>query len=624
MNISFEHSKNREYLLKKVKWVMCLTALLMVMLIIFPIINTIVLKNKNYGVQILKETTRSQLSVVEQTLSKCEELLSSSINDDLKASFSDYKAMEKRVSDYSWSVDFLRDYGLFDANGNGVFKNLGKQNIFSKDVFSDATLNDGVFVINDIFNGINASPILALPVKDNGETIGYVVGVLSESALNITWETNVGGEDTVTFVTDKDLSILFRYDHKSFFGKNNDFNSFLSRAYYFNHKTKDSVKKSIIDGKCEMMKVRYRSVKKILYSIPSEKYDLYMIKLFPFEKLNAGLKTSKILFLIETIACVLALAGIAYFVLMILLHYKRAAESLVLFDKLNDEYETTTIEYNFITRRLFLGGCAERTFGIEKKRFEWARVTELYDCIHPEDKGVRETIENAVKNKEKNVTAEVRIRKADDEYDWHRLIAVIVKDSNDEPIRFFGYVKKTEAEMDEARAFKRQSEEDLLTGILNKVAVENEVNKAFTEKPDGMYVFFITDLDNFKSVNDNLGHAKGDEAIRDTAQKLVKVFSINDFVGRIGGDEFAVVMTVPENMTNKVDALIDMKVKAISKNLARTYKKGDIKVSVTASIGIVIRTSKNQTFTDLYQMADKALYASKNGGKNKATYYTEL
>ena len=83
---------------------------------------------------------------------------------------------------------------------------------------------------------------------------------------------------------------------------------------------------------------------------------------------------------------------------------------------------------------------------------------------------------------------------------------------------------------------------DPLTKLLNKLEIQREVTSYIEENPSSTNVMFLIDIDNFKGINDNFGHTFGDTVIMDVANLIRSQFRVDDFVGRVGGDEFLVFM----------------------------------------------------------------------------------
>lgn len=123
------------------------------------------------------------------------------------------------------------------------------------------------------------------------------------------------------------------------------------------------------------------------------------------------------------------------------------------------------------------------------------------------------------------------------------------------------------------------------------------------------------DLDNFKKLNDTLGHQKGDQALQDVANILRQHFREYDIVCRLGGDEFMVfVQNIPRNV-------IEKNIGSLLKKLMLTYEKEEKKVCITVSAGIYLIEETGHDFRELYQKADETLYRVKNSSKNGYRIY---
>ena len=156
-----------------------------------------------------------------------------------------------------------------------------------------------------------------------------------------------------------------------------------------------------------------------------------------------------------------------------------------------------------------------------------------------------------------------------------------------------------------SKELERRAELDSMTGLLNHVAFEGHVSEALARGSAGS-TFFMIDLDDFKLVNDSLGHPEGDHVIVEFADMLSDVFAQDMYVGRMGGDEFAVFARCPLS-TEEAEA------KALEL-IERWAKCSDGRAKMGCSIGLA-SAERDQTFFDLYHAADKALYASKCNGK---------
>lgn len=166
---------------------------------------------------------------------------------------------------------------------------------------------------------------------------------------------------------------------------------------------------------------------------------------------------------------------------------------------------------------------------------------------------------------------------------------------------------------------------DQLTGVLNKRSFEESADRAFNlENAPEKYAMILIDVDNFKGVNDTLGHAYGDQVLAHVGEILHTVFRADDFLGRLGGDEFCVLLYLPSSASFSTAAeYTSEKCRQLCEAFANNYTGPDKKYKVSASIGVSFFPQHGSTFAQLYQFADKALYESKRRGKDTFTLYTE-
>ncbi len=170
----------------------------------------------------------------------------------------------------------------------------------------------------------------------------------------------------------------------------------------------------------------------------------------------------------------------------------------------------------------------------------------------------------------------------------------------------------------EAERMKIKAETDEMTKLYNKSASERLINEILAGDDAENCAMLIIDIDNFKAVNDLLGHQVGDHTIQIVADVISSVFCENDIVGRVGGDEFVVLVTdVPsmEFVKEKSVRLIDI----IEKKLNLT-----IPDFISLSIGYAGVRKNDNGYQDVFHRADEALYQAKKNGKSQALEYGSL
>ncbi|MBR1392214.1 MAG: GGDEF domain-containing protein [Ruminococcus sp.] len=163
---------------------------------------------------------------------------------------------------------------------------------------------------------------------------------------------------------------------------------------------------------------------------------------------------------------------------------------------------------------------------------------------------------------------------------------------------------------------------DRLTGILNKLAFEEMSSACIEHTLETEHrALIIFDIDDFKAVNDNYGHAAGDRLLRATGEILRSLFSEDDYLGRIGGDEFCVLVNSCLSDEKALRESVEAKCREFGKRLHSIAYFTEKSADITASIGISLFPENGRSFSELYNACDKALYRSKNDGKNSFSFF---
>ena len=192
---------------------------------------------------------------------------------------------------------------------------------------------------------------------------------------------------------------------------------------------------------------------------------------------------------------------------------------------------------------------------------------------------------------------------------------------DDEEAESFRVVMLTDiSELQESREMLRfAATHDALTGLPNRRMllkhIEHALQRSIRYRHSGA-VFFI-DLDNFKIINDTLGHVAGDAVLIECAARIRSIIRKSDIFGRLGGDEF---LLITEEIKSP-DALMHIAQKIIGV-LNKPFYIGDLKHTVGASIGVSIFPQDSRDRDELLQFADMAMYRAKQKGKNRYQFYS--
>ncbi len=187
------------------------------------------------------------------------------------------------------------------------------------------------------------------------------------------------------------------------------------------------------------------------------------------------------------------------------------------------------------------------------------------------------------------------------------------------PIQPEHLVSALKSRVRRARVLRSLMARDSLTGLLNHTAIKTQfdIQLARVKRSGGKLAFAMIDIDHFKSVNDTHGHPTGDRVIRSLSRLLQQHLRASDVVGRYGGEEFAVILDDADG--NTAFQVLD-KIRQDFAKIRHQSEQGDF--FVTISIGIAEYPSRRVESTVLGEIADRALYDAKRGGRNRVVLAT--
>ena len=179
----------------------------------------------------------------------------------------------------------------------------------------------------------------------------------------------------------------------------------------------------------------------------------------------------------------------------------------------------------------------------------------------------------------------------------------------------------SQLEQEKARALELAGS-DPLTGLHNRRMFNELVasHLALARRSAKHYALLYVDLDRFKQINDSLGHHVGDLLLQAVAQRLRGLVRGSDIIARMGGDEFAILVSAMENQSD-VDQLATKLVESLSAPYAGLEGQPDLRLQTSPSIGIAFFPRDGHDVATLCRHADAAMYASKRAGRGRYTYY---
>lgn len=229
------------------------------------------------------------------------------------------------------------------------------------------------------------------------------------------------------------------------------------------------------------------------------------------------------------------------------------------------------------------------------------------------DAPTHKKIRNALR-KAKAIRVEILLYGKDDQSHWLDLNITPLRNAAGD-ITHFAFVgrdihryKNLERQLTSLALF------DSLTGALNRPAFHQQAEKEFARsrryyRPLSV---IMLDIDHFKQVNDRYGHSAGDQVLQIFAEACQEVIRSTDLMGRVGGEEFAILL--PDTPSRSACHLAERLRVRINKY---PYLAGDMLIEVTASLGVAELQAGDENFKTLLHRADEALYQAKHSGRNR-------
>jgi diguanylate cyclase (GGDEF)-like protein len=173
---------------------------------------------------------------------------------------------------------------------------------------------------------------------------------------------------------------------------------------------------------------------------------------------------------------------------------------------------------------------------------------------------------------------------------------------------------------DSEASFTHLAQHDALTNLPNRLLLRDRVDQAIGHaRRDGRQVALLfLDLDNFKTINDSLGHAAGDELLQEVARRLRETLSDIDTVSRQGGDEFLVALADVDDL-----AVVSSLAGRMQRRLAQPFTLKGMQLVTSISIGIALFPGDGEDFDTLLRHADMAMYQAKSAGRNAYCFFDE-
>jgi diguanylate cyclase (GGDEF)-like protein/PAS domain S-box-containing protein len=244
----------------------------------------------------------------------------------------------------------------------------------------------------------------------------------------------------------------------------------------------------------------------------------------------------------------------------------------------------------------------------------------FYELVHKDDRGrVRQWLEQAPKQTGPTTIEHRIIQPGGEVRTVHQLAEVERHPQTRRPIKLVGAVQDITALRKTEEQIAHQAYHDPLTGLPNRLLFNDRLKMAMASahrKGQRLALLFL-DLDNFKNINDSLGHAVGDLLLQAVAKRLVRWVRAEDTVARLGGDEFILLLPGIEDTDFAVHAA-----QRIQESLRTPFRIREHELHVTASVGVTFFPDDGRDLDTLVRNADLAMYRAKDHGRDQYSLFT--
>lgn len=512
------------------------------------------------------------------------------------------------------------EFGLVvavDRSGFGLYSNGAKADLGDRKYFQRALQGEQVVELIEQGAMTGASRfILAIPIEQEGK----IVGVLAASYSTSVFENLLLGrldQQSRTLICDSNDTVLAD-DSRSGLAPGSTLTPFFSKLQLEKGLTLGGIRQDIAKGEKVRFSFFYSGQHYYASCSPLTVNNWYIISFIPEQTIHEQYSFIRYQIIFLTAKLVLVFLLIITYVLITERQKKRTLEKEKEILQLEDERYRVIGELSDVA--LFEGNLLSGTISFSHNHdqlFGWIPTSDqLVDygvhsvLIHPEDRKKLQKLEKEITpSVRQSITYRITDRKGG--WIWCRTEFILLPDKYGRPCRLFGKVANIDRETREINSLRERATLDSLTKLLNNESTRTEIEALLTNEPDGTHSLLVIDVDNFKQINDTYGHDRGDTVLKAVAGEMLRLFRSSDIVGRVGGDEFVVLLK-----DTPIGPALEERLFMLCELLSQ-LQLNDGAAGLTCSIGCAVYPACGKDYQTLYKLADKALYSAKHRGKNQ-------
>ena len=497
-------------------------------------------------------------------------------------------------------------------------KNVGSETWFLQSIAGDTVVSAGSQNLNDGLMDLRISAY----VNTHYGVRGVLFVTLGNRNFSSQLKTLAYKGVANTFVSDTQGNILFVEDGANQLKAGENIQTYINDFALGSETTIDSIREQV--EKERIATFRFVSFQQTYYAacqwIPA--YDWYVFTVVPGSTAD-GIARNVSIYQIVMLIIILSVGTS-----MALQSFRHERETVKKLEADKDLLRQSAQRYQLITRlsnevffhvsldtgEISFNDTFESMFGFPPPV---CTIDTLKDCTNlflEEDQKIFLMLINQLRAGDAEARAELRMIHSRGVSRWKRVEIYSVVDQDKQAVQLVGKIADIQRQKQSMQRLIRQADSDPLSGLLNRGAMERNIKAFLTgEGKGGVHALLMLDFDNFKAVNDTLGHAKGDQLLTSFANGMRRLFRSGDFLSRVGGDEYMIFIKSARN-----DLIVQDKAEALRGEMVVLSRKIGIPVSI--SVGIAVYHRDGDTFERLYKAADEALYRVKRNGKNAIAF----
>lgn len=517
------------------------------------------------------------------------------------------------------------EIGYANPMGDLLYSDQNEYNVASEDWFQQSLDGETVLTMG---TQNEDDGLLDVRISANVNTKSGVHGVLFATLSNRNFtsqlKTLAYEGQAYSFLSDNTGLILFKEDGLDFIKTGALVKTYINDKVLSSGDSIDRLKERLRQD--QIVAFRFVYEKEVYYAVCERlpDFDWYVFTMVPASV--ADVITRQVSMYHMAMLCIILLVGVS----MAAQSYRHERETVQTLEADKDLLKQSAQRYILITQlsnevffhitldtgEISFNDTFEAMFGFPAPKCTVNHLEDCTDLFFEEDRTVFLSLINQLRAGDAEARAELRMVNARGIARWKRVEIFSVFDQDRQTVQLVGKIADIHRQKQSMQRLIRQADSEPLTGLLNRGAMERNIKSFLTgEGLGGRHALLMLDFDNFKTVNDTLGHAKGDHLLVSFANGMRRLFRSGDYLSRIGGDEYMLFIKNAGNDNIAMD-----KAEALREEMANLSRK--IKIPVSISVGIAVYDRDGETFERLYKAADEALYQVKRAGKDAISFFS--